>query len=119
MVGYRKRRYNEAVHAWRVLAGRIAAFVVAIALIVPVPVMPAGTMRHEDMSEISAASEQGPADLFSHALACHMDFEHHQLVRSENAFVIPAHVSIRVCYLTDVNSLSSREPAPLYRPPRA
>jgi hypothetical protein len=121
MLGYWNHQDEEAVRTWRVLTGWIAAFVLAIALIVPVPA-PAGTTRHEDarpISESFAAAEQDPADLSSHALVCHMHFEHHQLVRSENVFVIPTLDSVRACELTPVKSLASLEPAPLYRPPRA
>ena len=116
------------IRARRVLSGWFVAFVLAVALVVPVPGMPAGTMPHEDTSVISVsfassvsflASEQGPADLSSHAITCHMHFEHHQLVRSENAYVIPALDSVRACYLTCVNPLASLEPYPLQKPPRA
>src|ERR1700730_8239872 len=118
MPGYRKHRDDSTVHAWRVLSGWFVAFVLAIALVVPVPAMPAGPMPHEDTSGISVSftdSEQGAAGLSNHALVCHMHFEHHQLVRSE----IPALDTSRACYLTGVNSFASREPAPLHRPPRA
>jgi len=110
------------VRAWRVLSGWIIAFVLAIALVVPVPAMQAGAMPHEDSSGISvsfAASEQGAGSLSNHALVCHMHFEHHQLVRAENAVVMPAPDSVRARYSTGVNSLASLKPAPLRRPPRA
>jgi hypothetical protein len=121
MVVSRNRQYDEEVHVCRVLARRLIAIVAVIAIIALIPAMPPGATFQEDMSAGSmslATGGNGPSDLSSHALACHMDFEHHQLVRSENSFVIPARVSTRVGYLTDVNSLLSREPAPLYRPPR-
>ena len=110
------------IHARRVLSGRFVAFVLAIALVVPVPATPAGAIPHEDTSGISvsfAASEQGVAGLSNHALVCHMQFEHHQLVRAENALVMPALDSVRACYSTGVSSLASLKPAPLRRPPRA
>jgi hypothetical protein len=116
------------IHARRGLSRWFVAFVLAIALIVPVPEMPAGAMPHEDTSPISvsfvafvsfAASEQSGEGLSSHALACHMHFEHHQLVRSDNAVVMPPLDTSRACYLTGVNSFASLEPAPLRRPPRA
>lgn len=122
IVGYHKRRDEGAVRTWRVLTGWVAVFVLAIALIVPFPVMPAGAMPHEDASPISvsfAASEQGPAGLSSHALVCHMHFEHHQSLRSENALAIPAPDSSHAFYLAHVNPLASLEPYLLLRPPRA
>ena len=85
-------------------------------------------MRHEYANPISVSStthvsftthRQSVADLLNQALACHMHFEHHQLVCSENAFVIPALDSVRACYLTRVNPLASLEPYPLQKPPRA
>jgi hypothetical protein len=72
--------------------------------------MPAGAMPQEGSSGISVsftASEQGAGSLSNHALVCHMHFEHHQLVRAENAVVMPALDSVRACYLTGVNSLTS------------
>ena len=86
------------IHARHVLSVWYVAFVLAVALVVPVPAMPSGVMPNEDTSPISvsfatpvsfAASEQGGEDLSGHALVCHMHFEHHQLVRSDNAVVIP------------------------------
>jgi hypothetical protein len=80
------------------------AFVLAIALVVPVRAMPApGAVPHEGTSLISvsfAASEQGAADLSNHVVVCHMHFEYHQLLLIENAFVMPALDSVRACYLT-------------------
>ena len=111
----RKHRDERTVHAWRELSELLVAFVLAIALVVPVRAMPAGTMPHEDTSLISvsfAANEQGAADLSNHAAVCHMHFEHHQLVRIENAFVMPALDSVRACYLTGVNLLTSLQPLP-------
>jgi hypothetical protein len=122
MIGRRKDGDDRTVHAWRELSELFVAFVLAIALVVPVRAMPAGAMPHEDTSLISvsfAASEQGEADLSNPIIVCHMHFEHHQLVRIENAFVMPALDSVRACYLTGVNSLTSLQPAPLRRPPRA
>jgi hypothetical protein len=116
------------IHARRVLRGWFVAFVVAVALVVPVPGMPTGAMPHEDTSPISvsfaasasfASSEQGVEDLSNLALVCHMHFEHHQLVRPDNAVVIPALDTSGACYLTGVNSFGSLDPAPLRRPPRA
>jgi hypothetical protein len=116
------------IHARRVLSRWFFAVVLAVALVVPVPGMPAGAMPHEDTSPISvsfvasisfAASAQDAADLSNHALACHMHFEHHQLVHSENAIVIPPLDLDRACYFTRVNPLASLEPYPLQRPPRA
>jgi hypothetical protein len=116
MLGYRRHRDDRTVHAWRALSRWIVACVLAIALVVPVPAMPAGAMPHEGSSGISVsftASEQGAGSLSNHALVCHMHFEHHQLVRAENAVVMPALDSVRACYLTGVNSLTSLQPAPL------
>jgi hypothetical protein len=116
------------IHARCVLSGWCLAFVLAVALVVPVSGMPTGAMHHEDTSPISvsfaasvsvAANEQGGEGLSSHALVCHMHFEHHQLVRSDNAVVIPALDTSRACYSMGVNSFASLEPAPLHRPPRA
>ncbi|MGH7886276.1 MAG: hypothetical protein ACREPG_00295 [Candidatus Binatia bacterium] len=122
MVDYQKHRYERVVRAWRQLAKRLVAVSVAIALIALILPMPAGGASEEDMSTISMsfnAGEQGQANNSGHAYATHMNIEHHQLVRIENAFVIPAAVSIRVGYLIDGVLLNSREPAPLFRPPRA
>lgn len=128
MIGFRMARSKKMIRARRVLSGWCVAFVVAVALVVPIPGMPNGLMRDEDTSPISlsfaasvssAANERGPADLSGHALVCHMHFEHHQLVRSDNAVVIPAFDTSRACYSTGVNSFASLEPAPLHRPPRA
>ena len=114
--------------ARRVVSRWFVAVVLAVALVVPVPGMPAGAMPHEDTSPISmslaaslsfAVSQQGGAGLSNHALVCHMHFEHHQLVRSENLFVIPALDLSRACYLTRINPLASLEPYPLQKPPRA
>jgi hypothetical protein len=110
------------VHLRRVLSGRFVAFVLALALVVPAPATPAGAIPREDTSGISvsfARSEQGVADLSDRALVCHMHFEHHQLVRAENALVMPAPDSVRACYSTGVSWLASLKPAPLRRPPRA
>jgi hypothetical protein len=117
------------LHARHVLSGWFVAFVLAIALIVPIQGrMPTEAMPHEQNSPISlsfvapisfAASAQDVAELPDHALLCHMHFEHHQLIRSENAYVIPTFDSIGACYLTRVIPLASREPYPLQRPPRA
>ena len=121
-------RDKRVSYARRVLRRWFVAIVLAIALVVPVPGMPAWAMPHEDTSPISvsfatsvsfAASEQGGEDLSGHALVCHMHFEHHQLVRSDNAVVIPALDTSRACYSMGVNSFASLEPAPLHRPPRA
>jgi len=122
MRGCRKHSDDRTIHAWRELSKLFVAFVLAIALVVPVRAMPAWAMPREDTSLISvsfAASEQGEADLSDPIIVCHMHFEHHQLVRVENAFVMPALDSVRACYLTGVNSLTSLQPAPLRRPPRA
>jgi hypothetical protein len=122
MFDYQKHRYEGVVRAWRLLAKCLVAVSVAIALIVPIPPMPAGGTSEEAMSTISMsfnAGEQGQASNSSHAYATHMNFEHHQLVRIENACVTPAPRSIRVGYLIDVVLLNSREPAPLFRPPPA
>ena len=122
MPGYRRRRVDRTVRAWRVLSGWIIAFVLAIALVVPVPAMQAGAMPHEDISGVSVsftATEHGAAGRSNYALVCHMHFEHHQLVRAENAVVMSALDSVRARYSTGVNSLTSLEPAPLHRPPRA
>ena len=113
---------NSLASRWRLLAARLVVVGVAIALIALIPAMPAGSASEKDMSTVSMsfnAGEQGLANISGHAYACHMHFEHHQLVRIENAFVIPALLSIRVGYLVDVVLLNSREPAPLFRPPRA
>jgi hypothetical protein len=113
MRGCRKHRDDRTIHAWRELSKLFVAFVLAIALVVPVRAMPAWAMPHEDTSLISvsfAASEQGEADLSNPIIVCHMHFEHHQLVRIENAFVMPALDSVRACYLTGVNSLFSQLP---------
>jgi hypothetical protein len=119
--GYQKHRDNKMLHAWCVLSGRFVAFVLAIALVVPVPAMQAGAMPHEDTSGVSVSftASEGAASLSNHALVCHMHFEHHQLVRAENAVVMPAPDSVRARYLTGVKSLTSFQPAPLRRPPRA
>jgi hypothetical protein len=122
MLGCRTHRDDRTVHAWHELSEWFVAFVLAIALVVSVRAMPAGAIPHEGTSLISvsfAASEQGAADLSNHVVDCHMHFEHHQLVRIGNAFVMPALDSVRAGYLTGVNSLTSRQPAPLRRPPRA
>jgi hypothetical protein len=128
MLCYRKHRDNRMIPARRVLSGWFVSIVLAVALVVPVPGMPVEAMPHEDTSPVSvslaasvsfAASEQAGAGLSNHALICHMHFEHHQLVGIENAFVMPALDSVRACYLTGVNSLTSLQPAPLRRPPRA
>jgi hypothetical protein len=116
MLGCLKHRDDRTVHAWRELSELFVAFVLAIAVVVPVRAMPAGAMPHEDTSLISvsfAASEQGAADLSNHFVVCHMHFEHHQLVRTENAFVTPALDSVRACYSTGVSSLTPLKPAPL------
>jgi hypothetical protein len=121
MIGSGKHRIETAFRAWRLLAKRLICVGVAIAIAL-IPATPPGTSAQEDMSTVSMSfnvGEQGPANISSHAHASHMDLEHHQLVRSENAFVIPPPVSIRVGYLIDVNWIHSGEPAPLYRSPRA
>ncbi len=121
MVGYRKRRDDEAVGAWRVLTAWVAGFVLAIAIVAPVPA-PAGAVPHEVTSGVSfpvAASKQGPADPSGNALACHMHFEHHQLLRSENALAKLPPDSSQAFHLAPVNPLASLEPYPLLRPPRA
>lgn len=114
------------IRARRGLSRCFVAFVLAMALVVPVPEMPAGAIPHKDTSPISASSaafvsaaagEQGGESLSSHALVCHMHFEHHQLIRSGNAAVIPALDTSWACYLTGVNPLASLEPATLQRPP--
>jgi hypothetical protein len=113
---------NSVTRGWSLLAARLVVVSVVIALIALIPAMPAGSASEKDMSTVSMsfnAGEQGPANISSHAYASHMHSEHHQLVRIENAFVIPASLSTRVGYLVDVVLLNSREPAPLFRPPRA
>jgi hypothetical protein len=128
MVGYRMHRDKRMIHARRVLRGCGVTFVLAVALLALVPGMPIRAMPHEDTSPIFvssaasvsfAASEQGGEDLFSHALVSHMHFDHHQLVRPDNAVVIPALDTSGAYYLTGVNLFASLEPAPLRRPPRA
>lgn len=85
-------------------------------------------MRHEYAAPMSistatqlsfTADQKSVADLLNQALACHMHFEHHQLVCSENAFVITALDVVRASYLTCVKPLVSLEPYPLQKPPRA
>lgn len=122
MLCFRRHRDKSMVHARRVLRGRFVAFVLAVALVVPVPVTPAEAIPREDTGGISvsiAASEQGAAGLSDRALVCHMHFEHHQLVRAESALVMPAPDAVRACYSTGVSWLASLKPAPLRRPPRA
>lgn len=109
-------------YAGRVLSGWFVAFVLAIALVVSLPEKPARAISHEVTSPISvsfAASEEVGDGLSNHTLACHIHFEHHQLVRSENAFVMPALDSVRASYLTCVNPLATLDPYPLQRPHRA
>jgi hypothetical protein len=113
---------NSVTRGWSLLAARLVVVSVVIALIALIPAMPAGSASEKDMSAVSMsfnAGEQSPANISGHACASHMDFEHHQLVRIENAFVIPATFSTRVGYLADVVLLNSREPARHFRPPRA
>ena len=120
MAGYRMHRDKGMIYAWRVMSGWFAAFVLAVALVVPAPGMPAGATPHEDTSPVSvsvAAGGQSGEMLFN--AVCHMHFEHHQLVRSDNVVVMPALDTSRACYLTGVNSFTSLEPTPLHRPPRA
>jgi hypothetical protein len=113
---------NSVIRGWRLLAARLVVVSVVIALIALIPAMPAGSASEKDMSTVSMsfnAGEQGPANISSHAYASHMHFEHHQLVRAENAFVMPALDSVWACYSTGVSWLASLKPAPLRRPPRA
>ncbi|MCI0600906.1 MAG: hypothetical protein L0Y60_15570 [Beijerinckiaceae bacterium] len=122
MPGYRKRRDQKAVRAWRAVTGWVAAIVFAFALLDPVLETPAGAWQYEGGSaatEMLASGGQTVKDLLSQALACHMYFEHHQLVRAENSFAAPALSSAPACYLTRVIPLASLEPYPLRRPPRA
>ncbi|HZM07099.1 MAG TPA: hypothetical protein VFC11_01440 [Methylocella sp.] len=110
-----------AVYAWRVLTGWVAALVLVTALVFPGQAMLVGAL-HGDQSTGSvslAASEQDASDLASDALASHMYFEHHQLVRSEIATVLPTLEAVRACYLTCLNRLASLEPYPVREPPRA
>lgn len=67
----------------------------------------------------SDESSQGLKDSLSQALACHIYFEHHQLVRAESTFTVPLLPVARASYLTRVIPLDSIEPYPLRRPPRA
>lgn len=121
-------RDKRMSHARRALRGLLVAFVLAVTLAVPVPGVPAKAMPQEDTSPISvsfansvsfAASEDGGEGLFNHALACHMYFEHHQLVRPDCAAMILALDTSGARYSTGVDLFVSLEPAPLYRPPRA
>jgi hypothetical protein len=120
MVEFSKRRDNEAVAAWRVLTGWVAAIILAIALAASAPQIEA--MPDENTRGTAAefaAGEQGAGDFSRQTLACHMHFEHHQLVRSETAFMPPAPEALGACYLTRVNPLASLEPHPPKKPPRA
>jgi hypothetical protein len=121
MRAYWTYRENAAVHAWRVLSAWIATLALAAVLAAPGPAISAGAMPHEDPSGVTISLEpsQEPADLSGHAMAYHMHFEHHQLVRSEIFFPVPFPESVPVFYLTRVNPLSSREPYPLRKPPRS
>ena len=111
-----------AVYAWRVLTGWVAALVLVTALVFPGHAMLVGALHGDQSSGSSvslAASEQDASDLASDALASHMYFEHHQLVHSEIATVLPTLEAVRACYLTCLNRLASLEPYPVREPPRA
>jgi hypothetical protein len=115
-------RDARAVYAWRVLTGWVAALVLATALVFPGQAMLAGALHGDERtgSSVSLAnSEQGAADLASEVLVSHIHFEHHQLIRSEIATILPALEAVRACYLTCLNPLASLEPYPLREPPRA
>jgi hypothetical protein len=121
MPGGWKHQVDETARKRCGLIACIVGCFLAIAIVVPNPPMPAGTVPHEGTSEVSirfASREQAPENLSNHALACHMHFEHHQLVRSANPFLIPAREPGRACFLTRVNLFSSLEPAPPEKPPR-
>jgi len=110
------------IRSGRALSRGIIVVLLAMALVVPVPGVPAGAIPHEDTSPISvsfAASEQGGALLSGRALACHMHFEHHQLVRSETAFLLTAPEALGAWYSPRVNPLASVAPNPPEKPPRA
>jgi hypothetical protein len=117
-----KRRSDEAARMWRALSACIAGWFVAMTIVAFNPLMPAGAIPHENASSICVsmvASEQNPLDLSGHALACHMHFEHHQLVRSENACMLPILDTVRERHLTRVNPPASLAPSPPEKPPRA
>lgn len=113
---------DRAAHVWRALVRCVTAFALAMALLDPVLETPAAAMPSNDgVRSVSVSlppSEQGGEELLSQALACHMYFEHHQLVRFEIPFVSPAFAAVRACYSTRVVPLASLNPCPLRRPPR-
>jgi hypothetical protein len=55
MAGYRMHRDKRMIYAWRIMSGWFVAFVLAVALVVPTPGMPAGATHHEDTSPISVS----------------------------------------------------------------
>jgi hypothetical protein len=92
-----------------------------VALLGPILDSPAKSMPDEGTSAITVtilSSQQGAQELLTQALACHMHFEHQQLLRAENAFAIPIPSPVQACYLTRVNPLASLEPHPPKKPPR-
>ncbi|HET6375853.1 MAG TPA: hypothetical protein VFF88_07365 [Methylocella sp.] len=121
----RKRRGRKQERAWRALTGCLAAFVLVMALFDPVfagaaPVQDEIQYQEKALSAAqSDESGQGLRDSLSQALACHIYFEHHQLVRAESTFAVPLLPVARARYLMRVMPLDSIEPYPLRRPPRA
>jgi hypothetical protein len=117
-----KRRGKRAAPVWRVLAGLIAAFTLAFALLDPVFETPAGAAPYGDLNgtPVPAVSVQPSTnELLAQALACHMYFDHHQLVHAQNSIVILAIDPVPAIYLTHVNMFASQEPYPPQKPPRA
>src|SRR5262245_13910428 len=125
MAGQWKRLGDEAARIWRAVGACALGCFLVIATVAPNPPTPVGAMPHEDSSAASISfasfvpSEEGPADLSSYALACHMHFEHHQLVSVENGFLTPAREPVRTSHLMRINPLTSRALSPPEKPPRA
>lgn len=117
-----KQQESAAARVFRALGGWVAALALAAVLFASAPPVRTGAAAVDGATGMAAAvlaSEDGTADHLDYGLACHMHLEHHQLVRSEMVFAEPFPDAIPAFYLTRVNPLSSREPYPLRKPPRA
>ena len=113
---------GKVVNAWRALAGRLIIFVLALALVAPFSTMSDAANSGEDADRTSISMgtgqqhEAGPSE---HALASHMCVEHHQLIQSDNAFLMPTRDIKQVYFLAIVDLPASLKLPPPHRPPCA
>jgi len=106
------------VRLWRALARLAAIFVLAVELASPAPAGTEAVQAPGESIAYTAGSQEEP-DIYGLALACHMHFEHHQLIGCAIVPQLPSRAPLRARFVTRVNPLSSCALYPPRKPPRA